>query len=40
MKFYGIKDAIPQSFTELDYVDMTVEQKADFDAFVELIKLK
>jgi hypothetical protein len=40
MKFYGIENSIPQSFTELDYVDMTVEQKADFDAFVELIKLK
>lgn len=40
MKFYGIENGIPKSFTELDYVDMTVEQKADFDAFVELIKLK
>jgi hypothetical protein len=40
MKFYGIENAIPKTFTELDYVDMTVEQKADFDAFVELIKLK
>ena len=40
MKFYGIENSIPKSFTELDYVDMTVEQKADFDAFVELIKLK
>jgi len=40
MKFYGIENSIPKEFTELDYVDMTVEQKADFDAFVELIKLK
>lgn len=40
MKFYGIENSIPKSFTELDYVDMTVEQKADFDKFVELIKLK
>jgi hypothetical protein len=40
MKFYGIEDAIPKDFTELDYVDMTVEQKADFDKFVEMIKLK
>jgi hypothetical protein len=40
MKFYGIENSIPKEFTELDYVDMTVEQKTDFDAFVELIKLK
>ena len=40
MKFYGIENSIPKEFTELDYVDMTVEQKADFDSFVELIKLK
>jgi hypothetical protein len=40
MKFYGIDNSIPKSFTELDYVDMTVEQKSDFDVFVELIKLK
>jgi hypothetical protein len=40
MKFYGIENSIPKEFTELDYVDMTVEQKVDFDAFVELIKLK
>jgi len=40
MKFYGIENSIPKEFTELDYVDMTVEQKADFDVFVELIKLK
>ena len=40
MKFYGIENSIPKSFTELDYVDMTDQQKVDFDAFVELIKLK
>ena len=40
MKFYGIENSIPKEFTELDYVDMTVEQNADFDAFVELIKIK
>jgi len=40
MKFYGIENSVPKSFTELEYIDMTVEQKADFDAFVELIKLK
>ena len=40
MKFYGIENSIPKSFTELDYVDMTVEQKADFDTFITMIKTK
>jgi hypothetical protein len=40
MKFYGIENSIPKSFTELDYVDMTVEQKADFDMFITIIKSK
>lgn len=40
MKFYNIENSIPKSYTELDYVDMTPEQKVDFDAFVELIKSK
>ena len=40
MKFYGIENSVPKSFTELEYIDMTVEQKADFDAFVEMIKTK
>jgi hypothetical protein len=40
MKFYTIENSIPKSFTELDYVDMTEEQKAIWDSFVELIKLK
>jgi hypothetical protein len=40
MKFYGIENSIPKEFTELDYVDMTTKQKADFNAFVEMIKLK
>lgn len=40
VKFYGIENSIPKSFTELDFVDMTVKQKADFNAFVEMIKLK
>ena len=40
MKFYGIENSIPKSFTELDYVDMTEEQKGIFDTFVELIKSK
>ena len=40
VKFYGIENSIPKDFTELDYVDMTTKQKADFNAFVEMIKLK
>ena len=40
MKFYTIENSIPKSFTELDYVDMTEEQKGIFDTFVELIKSK
>lgn len=40
MKFYGIENSIPESFTELDYVDMTVEQKADFNSFIAIIKSK
>ena len=40
MKFYTIENSVPKSFTELDYVDMTEEQKGIFDTFVELIKLK
>jgi hypothetical protein len=40
VKFYGIENSIPKSFTELDYVDMTTKQKADFDSFVSIIKSK
>ena len=40
MKFYNIETSVPESYTELDYIDMTEEQKADFDAFVEMIKTK
>jgi hypothetical protein len=40
MKFYNIENSIPKSYTELDYVDMTPEQKVDFDTFVEMIKSK
>jgi len=40
MKFYNIEDLVPKSYTELDYVDMTPEQKVDFDTFVEMIKSK
>jgi hypothetical protein len=40
MKFYTIENSTPKSFTELDYVDMTVEQKATWDSFVTMIKSK
>lgn len=40
MKFYAIENSVPKSFIELDYVDMTEEQKINFNAFIELIKLK
>jgi len=40
MKFYGIENSVPKSFSELDYENMTNEQKKCFDSFVEMIKLK
>ncbi len=40
MKFYGIENSIPKDFTELDYVDMTEQQKKCFDSFFEMIKTK
>jgi len=40
MKFYTIENSVPKSFTELDYIEMSKEQKAIFDAFVEMIKSK
>lgn len=40
MKFYNIENSVPKSYTELDYVDMTPEQRVDFDTFVEMIKSK
>lgn len=40
MKFYGIENSIPESFIELDFIDMTTKQKEDFDSFVSIIKLK
>jgi len=40
MKFYTIENSIPKSFVELDYVDMTAEQRVIFDAFVQMIKSK
>ena len=38
MKFYTIENSVPKSFVEFDYIDMTREQKAIFDTFVEMIK--
>jgi hypothetical protein len=40
MKFYTIENSVPKSFIELDYIDMTEEQKIIFDSFVEMIKTK
>jgi hypothetical protein len=40
MKFYGIENSIPKSFTELEYIKMTEEQKSKFDMFVNLILLQ
>ena len=40
MKFYTIENSVPKSFVELDYIDMTKEQKVIFDSFVEMIKSK
>lgn len=40
MKLYTIENSVPKSFTELDYIDMSAEQKEIFDTFVELIKSK
>ena len=38
IKFYTIENSIPKSFVELDYIDMTKEQKVIFDSFIEIIK--
>ena len=38
MKFFNIENSIPRSFIELDYVDMTDDQKTTWDTFVNLIK--
>ena len=40
MKFYTIENSIPKSFVELDYANMTAEQKIIFDSFIEIIKTK
>ncbi len=40
MKFYTIENSVPKSSVELDYIEMSNEQKVIFDAFVEMIKTK
>jgi hypothetical protein len=40
MKFYTIENSVPKSFIELDYVDMSEEEKATWNAFVTMIKNK
>ena len=40
MKFYTIENSIPKSFTELNYSDMTEEQKVIWDSFVLIIRSK
>lgn len=40
MKFYNIENSKPRTFNELDYVDMTDDQKNTWDTFVDLIKTK
>jgi hypothetical protein len=40
MKFYNINESIPSSFVEIDYVDMTRDEQAIWDSFVEMIKTK
>ena len=40
MKFYNIENSIPKSSVELDYIEMSNEQKVIFDAFVQMIKTK
>ena len=40
MKFYTTENSVPKSFIELDYIDMSEEQKQIFDAFVEIFKSK
>ena len=40
MKFYKIENSIPESFTEIDYIDMTAGQKDILDQFINLIQNK
>ena len=40
VKFYSIENSVPKSFTELDYINMSQEQKRIFDTFVQMIKAK
>jgi len=39
MKFYAIKEGIPNSFEELDYLDMTSAQKVILDNFINQVSI-
>ena len=39
MKFYEIKEGIPNSFEELDYLDMTSAQKVILDNFINQVSI-
>jgi len=39
MKFYEIKEGIPNSFEELDYLDMTAPQKVILDNFINEVSI-
>jgi len=39
MKFYAIKEGIPNSFEELDYLDMTSAQKVILDNFINSVSI-
>lgn len=40
MKFYSIKNSIPESFVEIEYQYMSETEKEIFDSFVNIIKFK
>jgi len=39
MKFYEIKEGIPNSFEELDYLEMTEPQKVILDNFINQVSI-
>jgi len=39
MKFYEIKEGIPNSFEELDYLEMTAPQQVILDNFINQVSL-
>lgn len=40
MKFYKIDESVPKSVVEIDYLNMSEDQKIIFNSFVEMIKAK